>query len=57
MNNFKLKENEYLAWLKDQKTLLERQKDEKDLLRAAKKRLKDIDRDINKNNDWLRKQK
>ena len=53
---FVFRENEAVAWFKDQRDLLASQRQEKDLMRACKKRLKVIDRAIFKNNEWLRKQ-
>lgn len=53
---FILREKEHTEWLKNQRDLLERQKYEKDLIKAATKRKKTIEKEIFKNNEWLRKQ-
>lgn len=50
-----MKENEYLLWVKDQKTLLTREFDEKCIFKASKKRLKVIQRELLRNSEWLRK--
>lgn len=53
---FILREKDHLAWLKNHRDILEREKYEKDLIKAAKKRLKSIEKEKNKNEEWLRKQ-
>jgi len=51
-----LRENEVREWLKEQKTLLTNQHDEKCILKACKKRLQAIERSLHRNNEQLRKQ-
>jgi hypothetical protein len=50
-----IKENEYKAFVVNQKLLLNREFNEKKLLTESKKRLKAITKEINKNNEFLRK--
>jgi len=51
-----LRESEVNEWLKDQKILLQRQHEEKGVLKACKKRLQVIEKSIHRNNELLRKQ-
>jgi hypothetical protein len=49
------REKEYDLWIKHQKGLLEREHSEKGILKACKKRLKEIQKSIYKNNEFLRR--
>ena len=50
------KENEFVQWKNEQKRLLISEREEQVTLEASKKRLKRIQADIKKNNEWLMKQ-
>ncbi len=56
MGTVKMKENEFIQWRKDQIRLLNQQSKEEKTLKESQKRLKTINKEITKNNNWLRKQ-
>ncbi len=51
-----MREKEYKVFVDNQKLLLKREFEEKVLFNASSKRLKRIKQELDKNNEWLRKQ-
>lgn len=50
-----IKENEFIQWRKDQKMLLEQEELETKRLEQSRKQLKTIQKELKKNNEWLRR--